>query len=130
MESTFSEQRLLLLEIFKNIKKAITMLKEWNVDVDDFNQLPCSPAGMKTLSADCMLIQAIGEEFKKIDKYTDGKLLPLRPEIPWKLVKGMRDRIAHGYFDINVDFIEDVIKNDLKPLEDAVDYFIDYLSEV
>ncbi|MBO7566782.1 MAG: DUF86 domain-containing protein [Bacteroidales bacterium] len=55
--------------------------------------------------------------------------MPLRPEIPWKLVKGMRDRIAHGYFDINVDFIEDVIKNDLKPLEDAVDYFIVYLTE-
>ena len=84
---------------------------------------------MKTLSADCMLIQAIGEEFKKIDKYTESKLLPLRPEIPWKQVKGMRDFIAHGYFDINIDLVEDVIKNDLKPLEQAVDFFTNYLKK-
>ena len=128
MESIFSEQRELLLNLLANIKKSITTLYEWNKDVDDFKKLPESFSGMKTLSADCMLIQAIGEEFKRIDKYTENKLLPLRPEIPWKQVKGMRDFIAHGYFDINIDLVEDVIKNDLKPLELAVDYFMDYLK--
>jgi uncharacterized protein with HEPN domain len=128
MESIFSEQRELLLNILDNIKKSITTLYEWNKDVEDFSELPKSVSGMKTLSADCMLIQAIGEEFKKIDKYTNNQLLPLRPEIPWKQVKGMRDFIAHGYFDINIDFVEDVIKNDLKPLELAVDFFIEYLK--
>lgn len=112
-----------------NIKNSITTLYEWNKDVDVFKDLPKTVSGMKTLSADCMLIQAIGEVFKKIDKYTESKLLPLRPEIPWKQVKGMRDFIAHGYFDINIDMVEDVIKNDLKPLEQAVDFFIDYLKK-
>ena len=130
MESIFLEQRELLLEMLKNIKKSITTLYEWNKDVKDFKELPSSLSGMKTLSADCMLIQAIEEEFKKIDKYTENKLLSIRPEIPWKQVKGMRDHIAHGYFDININFVEDVIKNDLKPLENAVDFFIDFLSAV
>ncbi|MBO7145891.1 MAG: DUF86 domain-containing protein [Salinivirgaceae bacterium] len=129
MESIFSEQRELLLNMFTNIKKSITTLYEWNKDVAVFKDLPKTVSGMKTLSADCMLIQAIGEEFKKIDKYTESKLLPLRPEIPWKQVKGMRDFIAHGYFDINIDMVEDVVKNDLKPLEQAVDFFIDYLKK-
>lgn len=129
MESIFSEQRELLLNMLTNIKNSITTLYEWNKDVDVFKDLPKTVSGMKTLSADCMLIQAIGEEFKKIDKYTESKLLPLRPEIPWKQVKGMRDFIAHGYFDINIDMVEDVIKNDLKPLEQAVDFFIDYLKK-
>ncbi len=40
----------------------------------------------------------------------------------------MRDHIAHGYFDINIDFIADVVKNDLKQLEKAVDYFVSYLK--
>ncbi len=44
-----------------------------------------------------MLIEAIGESFKKIDEKTQGLLLPSRTEVPWKAVKGMRDRIAHGY---------------------------------
>ena len=129
MESIFSEQRELLLNMLANIKNSITTLYEWNKDVDVFKDLPKTVSGMKTLSADCMLIQAIGEEFKKIDKYTESKLLPLRPEIPWKQVKGMRDFIAHGYFDINIDMVEDVVKNDLKPLEQAVDFFIDYLKK-
>ena len=129
MESIFSEQRELLLNMLANIKNSITTLYEWNKDVDVFKDLPKTVSGMKTLSADCMLIQAIGEEFKKIDKYTESKLLPLRPEIPWKQVKGMRDFIAHGYFDINIDMVEDVIKNDLKPLEQAVDFFIYYLKK-
>ena len=130
MESISTEQRELLLEMFGNIKRSIITLYEWNKDVVDFNELLCSISGMKTLSADCMLIQAIGEEFKKIDKYTDGALLPLRSEIPWEQVKGMRDHIAHGYFDINIDFVEDVVKNNLKPLEEAVDFFISYLSQL
>ena len=42
----------------------------------------------------------------------------------------MRDRIAYGYFDINSDYVWDVIKNDLLPLRDAIDYFIANLYEI
>ena len=85
---------------------------------------------MKTLAADCMLIEAIGEGFKKIDARTNHQLLSIRPEIPWKQVVGMRDHIAHGYFDINTDFVWDVIQNDLNPLLDAVEYFLYNLYEL
>lgn len=77
-----------------------------------------------------MLIEAIGECFKKIDDATKGQLLSLRPEIPWRQVKGMRDHIAHGYFDINTDFVWDVITNDLAPLSEAVDFFVDNLFDL
>ena len=30
--------------------------------------------------------------------------------MPWKQVMGIRDHIAHGYFDINADLIFDVVK--------------------
>ena len=83
-----------------------------------------SPEGAKTLAADCMLIEAIGEGFKRIDERTQGQLLTARPEI------GMRDHIAHGYFDINNNMVWDVVKNDLTPLRDAVDYFLEHLYEI
>lgn len=76
----------------------------------------------KTLAANCMMIEAIGEGFKKIDSKTKRQLLPTRPEIPWKQVMGMRDHIAHGYFDINSDLVWDTIQNDLTPLQTAVEY--------
>ena len=89
-----------------------------------------SPDGMKTLAADCMLIEAIGEGIKRIDERTHQQLLTARPEIPWKAVKGMRDHIAHGYFDINTDFVWDVIKNDLPALKDAINYLKEHLYEI
>ena len=106
------------------ILNAIDTLQEWNNDIDKADYYLESPEGMKTLAANCMLLEAIGEGVKKIDKKTSQKLLLLRDEIPWKQVMGIRDHIAHGYFDINADLIFDVIKNDIEPLRDAIEFFI------
>ena len=105
-------------------------LEIWNASLKSVDELLLSPEGMKTLAADCMLIEAIGEGIKRIDERTRQQLLPHRPEIPWKAVKGMRDHIAHGYFDINTDLVWDVVKNDLSDLRVAIDYFIDNLYEI
>ena len=112
------------------IQEAIQQLDMWNASLTDVDELVSSPDGMKTLAADCMLIEAIGEGIKRIDERTHQLLLPTRPEIPWKAVKGMRDHIAHGYFDINTDFVWDVIKNDLPILRDAIDYFVEHLYDI
>lgn len=71
-----------------------------------------------------MLIEAIGEGVKQIDKFTDSKLLIERPEIPWKDVIGIRNHIAHGYFDIDGDIVFDVVKNNLDSLQEAIEYFL------
>lgn len=76
---------------------------------------------MKNLAASCMLIEAIGEGVKQIDKFTDSKLLIERPEIPWKDVIGIRNHIAHGYFDIDGDIVFDVVKNNLDSLQEAIE---------
>ena len=112
------------------IRESIHNLEVWNGPLNSNNDLLDSPDGMKTLAADCMLIEAIGEGIKRIDERTHQELLPHRPEIPWKAVKGMRDHIAHGYFDINTDLVWDVVKNDLPALKDAINYFIDNLYEI
>lgn len=81
---------------------------------------------MKNLAASCMLIEAIGEGIKQVDKATEGKLLIERPEIPWKDVICIRNHIAHGYFDIDGEMVLDVVKNDLDSLLEAVEFFINY----
>ena len=35
------------------------------------------------------------------------------PEVPWR---GMRNRIAHGYFDINLDVVWDTVQTALPDL--------------
>ena len=130
MESISSDKLEVLLDILHQVKGAIENLMSWNQDITDMNELLLSPKGMQDLAGNCMTIMAVGEGFRKIDKATEGKLLPLRPEIPWHQVFGLRNRIAHGYFDIDIDIISEVIYNDLQPLLDATNYFLAHLHEL
>jgi len=38
------------------------------------------------------------------------------PDIPWKKMRGMRDRLIHAYFDINLDIVWETVTKDLPPL--------------
>lgn len=110
--------------LFLQIENAIQQLKDWNAKFLSSDDYYSSPEGMKNLAASCMLIEAIGEGVKQIDKFTDSKLLIERPEIPWKDVIGIRNHIAHGYFDIDGDIVFDVVKNNLDSLQEAIEYFL------
>ena len=93
------------------IKKAIEQLQDWNKDIQNVDDYYSTPEGMKNLAASCMLIEAIGEGVKQIDKLTQSRLLDERPEIPWQDVIGIRNHIAHGYFDIDGDIIKAAKEN-------------------
>lgn len=127
MESQFSNNAI-IFETLTQIKKAINQLFDWNKDITSYEEYMTSQEGVKVLAANCMLLEAIGEGLKKIDRKTNKSLLILRPEIPWTEVMGMRDHIAHGYFDIDAELIYATIKNDLPPLLEAIDFLIDYLT--
>ena len=99
-------------------------LKEWNAEVSSAEDYYRSSAGMQKLAASCMLIEAIGESIKQIDKVTKGELLEERPEVPWIDVMGIRNHIAHGYFDIDGDVIFKSVREDLDALQEAVKYFL------
>lgn len=99
-------------------------MKEWNADVLSADDYYLSSTGMQKLAASCMLIEAIGEGIKQINNITKGKMLSERPDIPWEDVMGMRNHIAHGYFDIDGDLVFTTIKNDLDALLEAINYFL------
>ncbi len=67
-----------------------------------------------------MMLIAIGESLKNLDKVTSGKLLVLHPEVDWKGAKGIRDIISHHYFDLNADVVFSVCKERLPGLVDTV----------
>ena len=107
-----------------NIRKSILLLLEWNEGVHGTDEWTRSSAGMQKLAANCMLIEAIGEAIRKIDKRTGRVFLDQRPEIPWQDVMSMRNHIAHGYFDLDDGYVLSVIQNDLQPLLEAIDFLI------
>lgn len=124
----YSDKSEIVLGLFQQIEESILLLQQWNKDINEVDNYLLTPEGMKNLAATCMIIEAIGESIKKIDKKTNGELLVLRTEIPWKRVMGMRDHIAHGYFDIDAEVVFQTIKNNISPLLDAVRFFISYLE--
>ena len=81
--------------------------------------------GMEKFDSICMLLIAIGESLKNLDKITYGKLLSEYPEVEWKKVKGLRDVISHQYFDVNTEAIFDVCKVKLPDLIRVVEIMLD-----
>jgi len=58
----------------------------------------------------------IGEAVKRISAET----LDNEPEIPWVDIAGMRDQLAHHYFDTSHAIVQGTIDSDLPVLEEAV----------
>ena len=52
-----------------------------------------------------MLLIAIGEGLKNLDKVTATTLLSGYPQVDWKRAKGLRDIISHHYFDVDAEEI-------------------------
>ena len=106
----------LIIETLEQIEHVIENLLESTSNLSDINELLKSADGMLRLNGLCMSFIIIGEEIKRIDRYTDEQFLPNYPSISWKSIKGMRDKIAHGYFEIDADVVFDTLKNDIPPL--------------
>jgi uncharacterized protein with HEPN domain len=66
-------------------------------------------ADRRTQSAVVMSLVIIGEAATKVmDRHPE--FAERQPTIPWRSMRGMRNRIAHGYFDINLDVVWDTVK--------------------
>lgn len=124
----YSENMRLAQETLQNIKRAILMLQKWNEGVESSDEWLSSIDGMQKLAGNAMMIEVIGEEVKKVEKRLGMEFLNQRPEIPWREVMGMRNHIAHGYFDINELYVLSIIQNDLAPLLDTVEYLISVID--
>ena len=125
MESMHDEE--LLYYSLKRIASTIERIINNSKAIDDSQYYVLSPAGMERLESTCMLLLAIGESIKGIDKMTQKQLLPNYPEVDWKGAMGIRDIIAHHYFDIDESIVFDVVKNKLPGMLERINKMIEEL---
>ena len=62
-------------------------------------------------------LEIIGEAAKQLSPETTAK----RPEIPWREVAGLRDRLIHGYASVDLVTVWEVTARDVPALRDAVE---------
>ena len=80
----------------------------------------------RTFDAVIYNLQTIGEAVKSIpieirDRY---------PEIEWRKIAGLRDILAHTYFQIENEIIWDIVQNKIHPLQQNINQLlIDQLSD-
>ena len=115
----------MLLELLRQTSDAVQRVIKRFDPVSSVNYFTDTPEGMEKLDAICMVIIAIGESLKNIDKITGKKLLSQYPEIDWKGAKGMRDIISHHYFDVDAEEIFWVCENKMRPLAETIERIID-----
>lgn len=58
------------------------------------------------------LLEILGEAAKAVPEETKTK----QSDIPWKAIAGTRDRLIHGYFDVDLDVVWVILSEDLPAL--------------
>ena len=72
-------------------------------------------ADKRTQNAVVMCLVIIGEAATKVMDQHSG-FAAQYSGVPWRSMRGMRNRIAHGYFDINLDIVWDTVQTALPDL--------------
>jgi len=73
----------------------------------------------RDLDTDQMLNLSLIRLLEVIGEAARGVSDPLReahPEVAWKKMTGLRDRLIHGYFDVNLDIVWETVTQDLPSL--------------
>ena len=79
----------------------------------------------KTVFAVIRAIEVIGEAVKSIPQ----SLRDQYPEIPWRGFTGMRDKLIHGYFGVDLEVVWDTVQQDLPILRPVVTQILNDLSK-
>ena len=66
-------------------------------------------------------LATIGEAVKELSAESRAQ----EPQIPWRRIAGMRDRLIHGYASVDFEIVWEVVEEQLAPLEQAVRRLLD-----
>ena len=107
--------------IIGDILTCIDHIKQYTTGLsfDDFSK------NFMTIEACLYNIQIIGEAVSKLP----DDIKETNPQIPWILIKGMRNRLIHEYFGTDLPLVWDTIKKDLPSFQTELERIRKGLAE-
>jgi uncharacterized protein with HEPN domain len=100
-------------ERIQDILDAIAEIQKFTLE-SDFNSFAKDPRSIRAVEMNFIII---GESAGRIPPEIEEAY----PQIPWSLMRAMRNRIVHDYFQVDEKLLWDTIQNDLPPLIDPLE---------
>ena len=104
------EHEKVILEKIKNYAVQAIQFKG-NMDFEQFSE------DAKTVAACTLNLSQIGE----LTVYLDNDFIEINNQIPWRKIKGMRNRIVHDYEGLRLNIVWDVLIDFLPELIDSIE---------
>jgi uncharacterized protein with HEPN domain len=109
---TNNESRLRLADYISHMLEAVRLAREYVQDIAKIDFLH----DRRTQQAVVLNLVTIGEAAARVVNECN-EFATAHPEIPWAQMRGMRNRMAHGYFDIDLNIVWDTVQSSLPDLE-------------
>ena len=105
-----------LRDFVSDIHQSISDIQDFISDMD----FEVFKADRKTVNAVIRSLEIIGEATKNVPMSVRHQY----PSVPWKEIAGMRDKLIHNYFGVDLEIVWETIQSDLPGIEDALgDFF-------
>lgn len=101
-------------EIKVLVENILSSAHKCKIYMEDLDQLDFN-CDVKTQDSVLMNLIVIGEQATKVIAYHPD-FVEANQEIPWQQIRGLRNRVAHGYFDVDLGLIWNTVQNDLPHL--------------
>ncbi|WP_017299530.1 DUF86 domain-containing protein [Nodosilinea nodulosa] len=112
--------RPLLLELFLEIEEAIRRIERRFSGIRSPADFLQDDAGLDRLDAIAMMLISIGENIQRISKLVSQDFFDQHSEINWSGVMGIRNLLAHDYFNIDAEEVYAICAEEIEPLKQAI----------